>query len=67
MSLSRFALLLLLLLVLAGTGLVLWRNLPITPSTAPVFSYPAAAARFDQPGDMATAIKMYQADRGAEC
>jgi hypothetical protein len=67
MSLSRFALLLLLLLVLAGTGLALWRNLPISPSTAPVFSYPAAAAHFDQPGDLVPAIKSYQADRGGEC
>jgi hypothetical protein len=67
MLLSRFSLLLIFLLVLAGGGLALWRYLPIAPSTAPVFSYPAAAARFDQAGEFAAAIEIYNADRGAEC
>jgi hypothetical protein len=67
MLLSRFSLLLLLLIVLAGGGLALWRYFPIAPSTAPVFSYPAAAARFDQAGKFAAAIETYHADRGAEC
>jgi hypothetical protein len=64
--LSTFSLLLFLLLVLSQAGLALWRYLPIEPSTAPVFSYPAAAEHFDQPGDLAPAIAMYHADRGAE-
>jgi hypothetical protein len=67
MLLSRFSLLLVLVLVLAGGGLALWRHLPIAPSTAPVFSYPAAAARFDQGGEFASSIEIYHADRGAEC
>lgn len=67
MLLSRFSLLLVFLIVLAGGGLALWQYLPIAPSTAPVFSYPAAAARFDKVGDFAKAIEIYHADRGAEC
>jgi hypothetical protein len=67
MLLSRFSLLLLLFIVLAGSGLALWRYLPIAPSTAAVFSFPAAAERFDQAGEFAGAIAVYHADRGAEC
>ncbi len=67
MLLSRLSLLLFTLLLIAGGGTALWRFTPITPSSAPVFSFPAAAARFDHPGDFAGPIKVYQADRGAEC
>jgi hypothetical protein len=47
--------------------MALWRYYPIEPSTAPVFSYPPAAEKFDSPGDFAVAIQLYNADRGAEC
>jgi hypothetical protein len=51
MPLSRLALLLAAILLLGEAGLALWRHLPIEPSTAPVFSFPPAAAEnFDKPG-----------------
>lgn len=66
MRLSSFSALLLALLVLSQAGLALWRYLPIEPSTAPVFSYPAAAEKFDSSPDLAPAVELYRADRGAE-
>ena len=66
MPLPRLAILLIAIIVLGEGALALWRHLPIEPSTAPVFSFPPAAANFDKPGKLAPAIDMYGADRGAD-
>jgi hypothetical protein len=66
MSYRSLAFVLIALLVLGEGALALWRHLPIEPSTAPVFSFPPAAANFDKPGKLAPAIEAYGADRGAE-
>jgi hypothetical protein len=66
MSYRRLAIVLIALLLLGEAALALWRHLPIEPSTAPVFSFPPAAANFDNPGDLAPVIELYGADRGAE-
>jgi hypothetical protein len=66
MPLPRLALVLISILVLGEAGLALWRHLPIEPSTAPVFSFPPAAANFGKSPKLAPAIELYGADRGAE-
>jgi hypothetical protein len=66
MHLPRLGILLISILLLGEAALALWRHLPVEPSTAPVFTFPPAAANFDKPGSLAPAIAMYGADRGAE-
>lgn len=55
------------LLVVAEIGLAIWQHAPIAPSTAPVFSYPPAAANFGRTEAMVRATEVYNADRGGEC
>jgi hypothetical protein len=66
MSYRTLSILLIALLVLGEAGLALWRHLPVEPSAAPIFSFPPAAQNFDKPGNLAPAIELYGADRGAE-
>lgn len=66
MPLPRLAIALIALLLLGEAAVAVWRNLPIEPSTAPVFSFPPAAENFEKPGKLATAVSLYGADRGAE-
>jgi hypothetical protein len=62
----RFALLAVLILILLESGLAAWWFISRTPSTAPVFSLPAAIARFDQAEGLTGALAKYRADRAAE-
>ncbi|MFZ9938145.1 MAG: hypothetical protein ACO3JG_13970 [Luteolibacter sp.] len=66
MSYRNLGILLIAILLLGEGAVALWRHLPVEPSTAPVFSLPAAASNFAKPGSLAPAIEMYGADRGAE-
>ena len=66
MPLPRLAVILIALLLLGEAAVAVWRHLPIEPSTAPVFSLPPAAANFGKSPDLAPAVEMYGADRGAE-
>lgn len=65
MTLIRFCCVGIAVVLLGEAGLAVWRFSPLRPSTAPVFNYPDAAARFGQGPDMAAAIRIYMADRGA--
>lgn len=53
------------LAVLEG-GIAAWRG-SITPSTAPVFTYPPAASQFGKSATLAPALALFRADRAAEC
>lgn len=66
MTLSRLALIFVCLLILGEAGLTLWRKLPIPVSETPVFTLPAAAANFGEPGSLTSAVAAYGADRGTE-
>jgi len=59
---------LLLLLFLGGleAGVYAWRHVGITPSTAPVFYWKGAPLLTSAPPPFGDALKIYQADRGAE-
>ena len=66
MSRRRVAVLIVIFLVTLEAGVALWRS-SMTPSTAPVFSYPPAVAHFGESATLAPAIEMFRADRAAEC
>lgn len=66
MPLRRLAFILSAILVLGEAGLALWRHLPVPVSQAAVFSFPPAAANFGKSPNLAPAIQLYGADRGAE-
>lgn len=65
MTLTRFCLLALGLILLGEAGLAVWRYAPVRPSTEPVFRYPEGIANFGKGEDMTAAIKSYLADRGS--
>jgi len=66
MTRPRLVILLVAFLVVLEAGVAVWRHTGAA-STAKVFSYPPAAARFGQSATLAPAIAMYRADRAAEC
>ena len=55
------------ILLLGEAAVAVWQYTPIEPSTAPVFSFPPAAANFCKTPAMVLATEEYQADRGGEC
>ena len=66
MSYRSLAIILIAILVLGEAGLAVWRHLPIEPSTAPVFSFPPAAANFGKSDRLTQEIAAFGCDRGAE-
>jgi hypothetical protein len=66
MHIYRFCVISISLLILVEIGLGVWRNTAISVSADSLFSWPIAAQYFEQPGDLAGVIAVYQADRGAE-
>ena len=63
---TRLAIALILFLAALEGGIAAWRH-AITPSTAPTFSYPPAAAEFGKSAALAPALAVFRADRAAEC
>ena len=56
----------LLFLVILEAGLLAWRHVGITPSTAPVFYWKGAPLVSTAQSSFGKALEMYRADRGAE-
>lgn len=67
MSLLRFSVILIVVILVIESGVGLWRGRDLQPSSAPVFTFPPVVAHFDDPGRHAEGIAVYRADRGGEC